>query len=52
MLALQEDKSIHTIERWLIENDDNLTKAAILQTIKQELKLTDKQILEHTKIAS
>lgn len=52
MLALQEGKSIHTIERWLIENDDTLTKAAILQTIKTELKLSDKQILEPTKVAS
>lgn len=52
LLALQEGNSIYTIERWISENSDNLTKAAVLQTIKKETGLTDAEILEPTKVAS
>lgn len=38
-----------SVRRWIDENSDNLTKAASLDIIRDELKLTDEQILDHPK---
>jgi hypothetical protein len=38
--------SINTINRWIRENDDNLTKADPLQMIREETGLSDQEILE------
>lgn len=35
-----------TLYRYLTKNDDNLTKAAALQVIREELNLSDTEILE------
>lgn len=40
--------TIHAIYRWINDNDDNLTKASVLKVIREELGLTDDQILEET----
>jgi DNA-binding Xre family transcriptional regulator len=37
-----------TMTRLLQENDDDLTKAAALEIIREELKLEDSEILERT----
>jgi len=47
-LALSMNKSVHTIELWLTNNSDNLTKAECLRIIREELELSDDQILEDT----
>lgn len=52
LIALSLRKSIYTIERWIDGNDSNLTKAAALKVIKEELKLSDKQILEEEPIGT
>lgn len=44
-------KSYSTIYRWVRENHENLTNAAALKVIREELNLTDDQILEETKKA-
>lgn len=49
-LALELDKSSYTIEKWIRENDDSLTKAAALRIIREELGLTDAEILEDEKV--
>lgn len=46
MIALDMGKSVHTIEGWITNNDDNLTKAAALKIIREETGLTDEEILE------
>ena len=38
-----------TIARYIQKNNDNLTKAAAMQVIKEETGLTDKEILEEDK---
>ena len=38
--------SVSTVNRYMVDNDDNLTKAAALEIIKQEIGLTEDQILE------
>lgn len=38
--------TIHAVYRWINDNDDNLTKASALKVIREELGLTDQQILE------
>ena len=47
-IALEMDKSVYTVDRWLSENEDNgfLTTAKSIQVIKEELGLTDDEILE------
>lgn len=40
------DISEPTLYRLLNENDDDLTKAAALKVIREELELTDSEILE------
>jgi transcriptional regulator with XRE-family HTH domain len=42
--------AIHTVYRWINDNDDNLTKASALKVIREELGLTDSQILEEEKV--
>lgn len=38
--------SIFTIKKWVRENDDNLTKASVLQIISRETGLSEEQLLE------
>lgn len=35
-----------TVWRWINDNDDNLTKAAVLKVIREELGLSDEEILD------
>jgi hypothetical protein len=44
-LALALDCSEGTINRYIRENDDNLTKAAALEVMRNETGLTDEEIL-------
>lgn len=46
MLAL--DCSHTAARRYIKDNDDNLTKAAMLKAIREEFGLDDSQILEET----
>lgn len=48
-LQLELDKSEYTINKYIQENDDNLTKAAALKVIREETGLKDKEILEEEK---
>jgi hypothetical protein len=45
-LALALGCSEGSINRYIRENDDNLTKAAALEVIRKETGLTDEEILE------
>lgn len=45
-LAIALKVSVQSIYRYVSTNDDNLTKAASLETIKKETGLTDDEILE------
>ena len=45
-MALALNCSEGTINRYIRENDDNLTKAAVLEVIRNETGLTDEEILE------
>lgn len=45
-LALALNVSEGSINRYIRENSDNLTKAAALRVIRQETGLTEKDILE------
>lgn len=47
-LALELDKSGYTVERWISDNEPNspLTTAKALQVIREELGVTDSEILE------
>lgn len=45
-LAEAIDVSEPTIYRYINDNDDNLTKAAALAIIREEIGLSDEQILE------
>jgi len=49
LLMLALDCSQSTVRAYINNNDDNLTKAAALQVIREELKLEDHQILENFK---
>ena len=51
-LALALGCSEGSINRYLRENDDNLTKAAALDVIRKETGLTDDEILEKVTTAS
>ena len=51
-LALALGCSEGTINRYIRENDDNLTKAAALEVIRRETGLTDEKILEKEKTSS
>ncbi len=44
-LALALKCSEGSINRYIRKNDDNLTKAAALKVIKEETRLSDKEIL-------
>lgn len=44
-LGLALGKSVDAIRRYIKNNDDNLTKAAALEVIKTETKLSEDQIL-------
>lgn len=46
LLALALNRSVMTVTRWIDTNDDNLTKAAALKVIREELGVTDDEILE------
>jgi len=45
-IALALGKSESSVRRYIIDNDDSLTKAAALEVIKTETGLTDEEILE------
>lgn len=45
-LSSELNKSSFTIHKWITENDEKLTLAASLQIIREELNLTDSDILE------
>ncbi|HEY4062253.1 MAG TPA: hypothetical protein VGM30_10150 [Puia sp.] len=51
-LALALNCSEGSINRYIRENDDNLTKAAALEVIRKETGLTDEEILEKTSARS
>lgn len=51
-LALVLKCTDQTINRYIKDNDDNLTKAAVLAVIKRETKLKDSQILDGSLIRS
>jgi hypothetical protein len=38
--------TVSTLNRWIADNDDNLTKAAVVKIIGKETGLTDQEILE------
>lgn len=46
LLAVKMNRSVHTIEKWIKDNDIMLTTADALEVIKQETGLTDEEILE------
>lgn len=50
LLSLGLGKTIHTIERWIENNEPNgdLTKAAAIQVIREETGLSDTDIIEET----
>lgn len=45
-IALQMNCSDVTVQRWIRNNDDCLTKAAVLTVIKQETGLEESEILQ------
>lgn len=45
-IAAEMKASLGTVNRWVADNDDNLTKAAALKVIREELELTDSELLE------
>lgn len=49
-LAIALSCSEGTINRYIRNNDDDLTKAAALQVIRDETDLTDSEILESTEV--
>lgn len=49
LIALALDCSDMTVRRYIDANDDNLTKAAAMQVIREETGLTDSEILEEEK---
>lgn len=46
LLALAMDCSVYTIDRWIKEGGDNLTKATALKIIREETGLSDSDLLE------
>jgi hypothetical protein len=46
LLALEMDRSVHTIEAWLATNNEDLTKAKALAVIQKETGWLNDQILE------
>lgn len=50
LIALEMDKSVHAVERWISENRDNgpLTTASVTKLIQEETELTASEILEET----
>lgn len=46
MLALTMNCSVWTVQRYLKNNNDNLTKATVLELLRKEFGLTDDKILE------
>lgn len=49
-IAAKRGVTIRTVNRWIRENDDTLTKAETLQMIREEFGLDNSQILEEEKI--
>jgi hypothetical protein len=46
LLALALNRTEYTIIRWVNENNDNLTKAVVIQIIQQETGLLEAEILQ------
>jgi hypothetical protein len=51
-LQLILDKSEYTINKYIAENDENLTKAAALLVIREETGLSDNEILDPIEIVA
>lgn len=47
-ICAETGKAYPTILRWVDENDEGLTLASALKVIREELGLTDEQILEES----
>lgn len=49
-LALELDCSVHTVERWITDNEDNgnLTKSKSIEIISEETGLKESEILEES----
>ena len=45
-LCTELDKSPSTIYKWIKDNDESLTLAAALKIFREELKLTDADLME------
>lgn len=50
-LAIAAAVQPSTVYRWIANNDDSLTKASIMQVIREETGLTDLQLLEEISLA-
>lgn len=50
-LALEMGKSVYTVDRWVLENEDNgfLTTAKAVQVITEETELESSEVLEEIK---
>ncbi len=51
-IALEMDCSVPTVDRWIKENEDNgdLTKARVVEIIKEETGLKNQMILEESEV--
>lgn len=47
-ILIETEVHFTTLHRWVESNSDNLTKASILQIIREETGLTDDEILTET----
>lgn len=52
LLALALNCSEQSINKYIRDEDDNLTKAAALEVIRKETGLTDEEILEQERVDS
>jgi hypothetical protein len=49
-IAETANRDISTLNRWIADNDDNLTKAAISGSISKEIGLPVEEILEESEV--
>lgn len=45
LICIEVDRHETTLEKWIEENDENLTRAGVLKIIREETGLTDEEIL-------
>lgn len=50
LITLNENCHSNTVERWMRENSDTLTKASILELITQETGIPQSELLEKTPV--